>query len=1629
MSKRKYKILIVDDSAEDRAAFRRFLQKTEEFECLFLEAELGESGIKLCLEKSPDCILLDYNLPDTDGLAVIKQLIPNALNPAFPIILLTGEGSEKIAVNAIKSGAQDYLVKGKFSSEELILSVTKATEIVELRRKNRRAMMALAESESRLNAILQNTNAVIYLTDEQNRFVHINRHFENLFHLKAEEIHGKSLHEIFPKKFADTYAANNVRVMETRQPVEAEEIVMQEDGVHTYLSLKVPHFDAGGDLRGVVGISTDITERKRAEIELIESQNFAQSIIQTAPNVLYTFDLKSNRTTYLTGQAVQTLGYSEAELKSYFADFLPNFMHPEDANNVESHFKKIHEAKNGEVFEFEYRMRNKAGEWHWFRSRDKVFKRDENGEVREILGIALDITESKKAENELRINRERLNQLHFIVSNPDLSEKERLNRLIRLGCEKFNLENGIVGEVTGGQYRVALAVTPDDSVKIGFECEATDAFCDEVLKKNDLLAIENVGGSRWREHRAYSIFAPEVYLGTPLTVNGAIYGTLCFTSKSPRNKPFTIGEQEFLRLLAQTIGTELSRQNVSGKLRESEKHLSALFNQTVSGIAETDLTGRFIFVNDRYCEITGYTREELIGGMRMQNITHPDDLPINKEDFRRLVQQGTPFSVEKRYIRKDGAIIWVGNSVSATTNAEDKRQSIVAVMVDITESKLAEQALRESAEIFRIASDAAAALVYNVDLTGERKTISYGLERVTGYTDKEAGLSGNWFHSLIHPEDLPAHLENLARQLESGSIYRAAHRLKRKDGVWIWVEDTGQIFRDENGKAIQLVGAIVDITPRKQAEAEVKALSDYNREVLESITDPFFTLDREWRFTYMSAQGEKLVFRQSGELLGKSLWNEFPGVVGSSFEKLYREAMNGKIVGSLTDYYPDHDRWYEVTIYPAPNGITVYFRDLTERKRAELNLAFLADLSKDFAPLSSVAEILEVAGARIAEHFSLSRCVFVEIEKVSGEAIILHEHRTDDVPKLASNYNRAGFYTDEEMRRMSEGKTVWINDVRDEPRPPEAVAQFEDLGIRALASAPFINEGRWKFVLSAQYNQPHQWNKDEYKLLGELSSRTWTRIERARAEEALRESEKKYRTLFDSIDEGFCVIEMLYDENGKPNDYRYLETNPTFEKQTGLVDAKGKTIRELAPEIEPSWFEIFGRVARTGEPVRFENYAAPLNRWFECYGFPTDAPELNRVGVIFNEVTERRQIEVKRQEMLEREQDLRRIAEEANRAKDEFLAVLSHELRTPLNAMYGWTQILEHSDFDRKKTKHAIEIIARNVRLQNALIEDLLDVSRIISGKMRLESERTSLVSIVESSVDTARPLAESRLIQIESNLDQSADEMFGDKHRLQQIVSNLLTNAIKFTPENGTIKLTLERIGDFGKLTIQDSGIGIAPELLPKIFERFRQADASSKRQFGGLGLGLTIVKHLTELHDGTISAYSDGENKGATFIVELPLAPQTISHADLKPAGSERESSRESKPLAEVNILLVDDDPDALDLLRFVLEQNGAVITCVNSAREGLKKLRNNKFDLLISDLGMAEMDGYDLIREVRASADKCIAELPAIALTGYVSSEDRERVLLAGFQTHLPKPLDIQDLSVVIINLIKNYGETVE
>jgi signal transduction histidine kinase/ActR/RegA family two-component response regulator len=408
------------------------------------------------------------------------------------------------------------------------------------------------------------------------------------------------------------------------------------------------------------------------------------------------------------------------------------------------------------------------------------------------------------------------------------------------------------------------------------------------------------------------------------------------------------------------------------------------------------------------------------------------------------------------------------------------------------------------------------------------------------------------------------------------------------------------------------------------------------------------------------------------------------------------------------------------------------------------------------------------------------------------------------------------------------------------------------------------------------------------------------------------------------------------------------------------------------------------------------------------------------------DIDDRKQLQVRNEQLLESERSARSEAERASRMKDEFLATLSHELRTPLNAILGWASMLRDNPTPQD-VSDGMEVIERNARAQTRIIEDLLDMSRIISGKVRLDVQRTDLATVVAGAIETIRPAADAKDIRIQAIIDPHAPPVLGDPNRLQQVFWNLLSNAVKFTPKAGRLQVSLERVNSHLEVCVSDSGVGINPEFLPYVFDRFRQADASSTRKHGGLGLGLAIVKQLIELHGGNVRVNSGGIDQGTTFCVTLPLAVLRTQAEDDKEERRHPDAQqalpsdlKSQFQLRGLKVLVVDDEPDARALVARLLQSRDADVITAGSAAEALELVQKERPDVLVSDIGMPVEDGYSLIRRVRALGPEKGGNVPAIALTAYARAEDRMRAVLAGFQMHVAKPAEGAELLTMVSSL---------
>ena len=532
---------------------------------------------------------------------------------------------------------------------------------------------------------------------------------------------------------------------------------------------------------------------------------------------------------------------------------------------------------------------------------------------------------------------------------------------------------------------------------------------------------------------------------------------------------------------------------------------------------------------------------------------------------------------------------------------------------------------------------------------------------------------------------------------------------------------------------------------------------------------------------------------------------------------------------------------------------------------------------------------------------------------------------------------------------------------------------------------------------------------------------------RDRTQSRLRISELRYRRLFEAARDGILILDAVT--------LRITDVNPFMTELLGYSHAEflGKELWQIGLFSDKEASQAaFKELQRTGY-LRYEDLPLQAtNGKLRDVEFVSNVYEEDSHQVIqcnIRDITARKQAEKERTLLLAAAQSARAEADSANDVKDEFLAILSHELRTPLTSILGWSHLLTNGKLDKQQTARAIETIARNARAQGRLIDELLDISRIMTGKLCLDLRAVKLAPLIQAVVDDVRPAADSRSINLKAAFNSDIGPILGDPDRLQQIVRNLLTNAIKFTPAGGDVHVRLERNDSHVVITVNDNGQGIATALLPHVFERFRQADSSNTRSNGGLGLGLSIVRQLVELHRGTVTAESSGANAGTTFRVMLPLPSlhEVPNAAEKTEPKNERNSPTTTQhSLSGLHVLVVDDETDTRELVAALLTTCGAEVVSVGSATEALDQMEGQRFALLISDIGMPKMNGYDLISRIRQLDEEHGGRTPAMALTAYAGIDDRKRALAAGYEMHIPKPFAAAELISAATFLAERHSD---
>ncbi|AUT03306.1 histidine kinase [Nostoc sp. CENA543] len=1316
------------------------------------------------------------------------------------------------------------------------------------------------------------------------------------------------------------------RSLKTGEVVSNEEMRLEADGSQTVISVNsAPILNSQNQIVAAVAVFQDITERKRIETALRQQtealenqQKWLETVLDLMPTPTVFIEPVTAKVTFSNRIANELAGGDLPKNKSL--DEYPDAYYCTDTNGDRIPTERMPAVllAQGE------KLQNYQMNWHtpggirstlvWGETLPAMY-----GHPAICIGMFQDVTRLKQIEENLRQTEERL---QLALSSAQIVAWDMDLMTNHVVCSPNAL--AIWGMEVGTAEEFFAVIHPDDQLQVlqaAQRAAAGDTFYQQEYR---VIASDGV---RWLSSQG------RVYLDAAGRGVRMVGVSVDITERKQLLEQLQQKErqQEFLIQLNDAIRAISDSQEIMWQVVRAT---GQYFQVTRCTYGEIDPTQEYVIVDRDYCNgvnsIVGSHHmdafgREIIAELKQGKTIVVDDVDVDPRTrgagaaaFRAIETKSllcVPLVKQGKFV---ALFVLHHNAVRQWTEVE------VALMEQIAEQtwlaverSRAEEALRENEAHLQLALKVGRMGTWDWDIQTGVISWSAGHFIVFGLQPYECQPTYELWASRVHPDDLAQTNAKLLQAKQTKQEYHHEYRLLWPDGSIHWVEVRGQFTYDLKGKPKNSIGAVVDITERKQAEQEREQLLERERIARKQVetaqrqlatifeTSPvgMALLDNKQRFIAINEALAQINGLTREQHLGHSVPELFgqsdPGIV-AVFEEIYNTG-NRFISSGLAINPPGRsDRspgYYNVYYLPTTNSndevedVLAYVVDVTEQARLERNQHFLAEASAVLASSLDYQTTLERVAQLAVPELADWCTVHIVREDGSIEQIAV-AHVEPDKLEWANQIRQKYPLNLHEPRgaawTLRTGKSDLLADIPDEllvqvARDPEHLATLRSVGFTSFMTVPLRTQER---------------------ILG--------------------------------------VISFISAESGKRYDQSSLQLAEELARRASLA---------------------------------IEN------------------AQLYRLA-----------------------QSDRAKAEAANRIKDEFLAVLSHELRSPLNPILGWTRLLRNKRLNPTKAEQALETIERNANLQAQLIEDLLDVSRILQGKISLNVASVNLACTIEAALETVKLAAEAKSIQIQTILNPVTGTVSGDPNRLQQVFWNLLSNAVKFTPLGGKVEVQLEQVGMYAQIQVKDTGVGITPEFLPYVFEYFRQQDGATTRKFGGLGLGLAIVRHLTELHGGTVQADSPGQNLGATFTVRLPLnfVQQELSsnHSHMKNPFS----------LGGMHILVVDDDSDMCELAEFILTQAGAKVTTAASALQALTCLNQAVPDLLLSDIGMPEMDGYALMRQIRQYSPQQGGTIPAIALSAYAGEINQQQALQAGFQKHISKPIDPDELVRAIATLIE-------
>lgn len=1464
-------------------------------------------------------------------------------------------------------GWGDLLWVGVLSLITVLISSLKVSK--------QQAVQELQKKQQFLQVMTDSLPVAISYVDALELYRFNNQRYEEWFGHSRDSLGGKHLKEILGES-AYQVIRPYVKVALSGQSVTYETNIPYQEGGPRYIrATYVPDWGARQEVKGFIAFIEDITQQRKAEEGLRESQQRSKLALDAAQMGTWEWNLKTGKVKR-SAMVARIFGSDQGSFDGSYEAFVEG-IYPEDRPSFEEAVQQA--IANRADYEIEFRVPRGNLGIRWVLCKGQVLP-DQQGNPLRALGVCMDVTESRYAHEALQVSEERFR--HIYESN-----------LIGL---VFGDRNGNISEANNAFLNI-VGYTPED------------------LQSRRVI-WQNLNPLDHRDDEDMTVSLAQG-VATPTETE--------LIRKDGRRVPVLVGQvplQDYTNMGISFVLDLSERKQAQAALSESEERLRLALEAAHMGMWDWDIaTGRIAQseIVDRLLGLEvgsfGGTYNSLI------KIVHPDDRVRFNAHAIATMERGQDFNVEFRVVKPDRTVAWVASIGKRLPDKAKNGDRLIGVCMDITERKQIEQELYRREQEFKALAENAPDIIARMDAAGRYQYVNQAIEQVTGIS--QTAFMGKTLGELGFPEEINAlWKQSVSEVLTTAQEGIVEGYLPTPKGTRYY---QSRLVPEQalDGSLDHAICISRDITDLKQTQEALRETNQTLKALIQACPLAVMVLDATGKVKMWNRSAERILGWSEAEAIGR----QFPGIPSEKREELQENISatlaGNPLMGAETRRLTKEGTQIDVAIWTAPlrdaKGNVSYLSilaDISDRKQAE---EALRDSEERFRTLVNSMDDIVFTLDYQGRHTAIFGRWFERTQilpenflgKTAGELL---------GPQAAEIHNSAN-------QKALAGESV----IYEWSFQTDAGTQYCQTSLSPLRD----RQGRVTGIVGVgrDITERQQAEQRQY-FLAEVSSVLASSLDYPTTLKSLANlvvpTIADYCVIYIVEDAGqISGLAMAHSDRTKEALLRQMEQDYPldFNHEDGIVQvvSSGKPI--LIPELTDSM-----RVAGARDPEHLR-----LMRELGCESC-TIVPLVARgrtLGAISFAMAESGRRYQPEDLMLAEELARRagfaidnarlyRESQEANRMKDEFLAIVSHELRTPLNAMLGWAQLLRTRKFDEATTERALETIERNARVQTQLIEDLLDVSRILRGKVALSLEPVDLSGVIASAIESLRPSAEAKQIQLIQNVKKSVGVVSGDINRIQQVVWNLLSNAIKFTPSEGRVEVRLKRSRNFAILEVADTGMGIAPDFLPFVFERFRQADSTTTRAYGGLGLGLAIVRHLLEMHGGSIRAYSEGTGKGATFTVTLPLL-QRIQGNDLVQDVSEliledSDPVDDDVPLAGLRVLVVEDEADTLEFLIATLEMAGAMVVGVSSATQALAAIAEQKPDVLVSDIGMPELDGYSLIRQVRSQESDSEPVLPALALTAYARDSDRARALNAGFHQHISKPIQPDRLITVVKNL---------